>query len=30
MNFVDLDNPTAVKRVNDEIFYDNPIDIDRL
>lgn len=30
LNFVDLDNPTAVKRVNDEIFYDNPIDIDRL
>ena len=30
LNFIDLNNPTAVKRVNDEIFYDNPIDIDRL
>lgn len=30
LNFVNLDNPVAVKRVNDEIFYDNPIDLDRL
>ena len=30
LNFIDLNDPTAVKRVNDEIFYDNPIDIERL
>ena len=30
INFTDLINPKAVKMVNDKMFFDNPIDLDRL
>ena len=30
LNFTDLYDPAMVKRINDKLFYDDPIDLDRL